>query len=1528
MFRRVFIAVLTVVFSLAFLFTLASALTPSSAVALAIPANSPSACNIVNADIVTDTIWTADCYRIVTSTVAIQPGAILTIAPATTTRVEFEPGSRLAVMGNLQALGAAARPITFTAALTQTPCAWNGIIFDTNSPNYLNVIQYSTIEYACTGVLIGGARYLTIVSNTLRYNGDASSLDGGIGGITDWTEIEYNNIYSNSNGVALNKSFYNTVFSNTIHDNAGYGIFFAQVASTPGGSNNDIDNNEIFGSGQAALQLEDGSSNNVDYNSVYRNNDGAIVLVKQNTPSVQYNHVYTNGLASSVYRAGIFITGGNSLPFLARNVILDSRADAIALDSSVIPSLPFPSLVSINALCSVPALELRNSSSQINVNAPGNWWGTNTPASGVNYLNASVSDPIVLSVTLASNRLPADSTATTVVTITLRDSSGNTVSKPNRSTDPDARRITLQTSLGSINPTVVDVNDQGVATATLTAVPVIGSGSITATAFCNYPIAGAFEITQTNVAIAKTSPLTQVVAGGLVTYTISYSNPSGVVAPNVVITDSLSAGLSYAGDTSGYPANVVANRVTWSIGALPAGTVRSFVLTTTVSAINTVCGQVLTNTAAIGTSALESNYADNSNTAPPISIICPNVAITKTAAITQVYQGSLGSSITYAITYSNAGNAVAPGVVITDLLPSGMVYVGDSSGFTPAMSGNQIVWSVGALAPGLARSFILTASVPALGANCRVFVPNTVSIGTPAAESTYADNTASTSSLNVICAEWAIAKTAVRPSGPPAQPIDFTIVYTNNSTATLSGAIITDQLPVNTIYVSDTSGLPVVSSGNLLTWTLPALTPGAAGSFLLRVQYTGASNNVIITNTACISSALFDSNPTNNCSSATYLVQSQVDVVVVKDDDVGPISPSAMTIGHKAAAFDLMARQRRVSAPTVHRAYVNPGDIVTYTIAVVNVSNFTATNFILTETLPLYMNYVGSGWTFLSGRTYTRSVGTLYPGDGRIYYFVTQVYTSVPSSVHNLINYICGFGSEADINPDDNCHYEDTPLAPRPVTNIVFLPLILKNFQAPPPVLLPRVFFTSLTYHVSEAAPAATISVKLDKPWTQPVTVDYHTEDGTATAGKDYTPTLGTLTFAPGQVITTFSVGIISDTLTEYWETVSLILSNPHNAQIGYPGVATLYIDDVRPCVVPSSTLVSLYSPMDVAYDAGTDRLFIANRDGPAGGSLNVAVISPTLQTTIPVTGLLSAQGVAQDIVRHRLYVAGWDWLNVLNSDTYSRVVTVTLRVDPKVEVKAHAVAYNPNNNKIYVTGFGDNSITIIDANTLSVTARLIDSIGNPLLEPSYIAIEPNTNKVYVTNHAHGRPSGWVTVISTTNQIVKTIYPDPGGELYGAAVDPVHGQVYVAAINAANIYVINAATDTQLGSFQVRRWSDNQPVPLRMIAVNPNPGLGTKIRVWLTSSSTEINGLDNVISLTGNWPNLEPPALGADLPPSPERGIRFDLVNKYLFIASAASNKVTILRDTPETQQCLWPFVEPRGPTLSSLYVVVNQTTP
>ena len=65
----------------------------------------------------------------------------------------------------------------------------------------------------------------------------------------------------------------------------------------------------------------------------------------------------------------------------------------------------------------------------------------------------------------------------------------------------------------------------------------------------------------------------------------------------------------------------------------------------------------------------------------------------------------------------------------------------------------------------------------------------------------------------------------------------------------------------------------------------------------------------------------------------------------------------------------------------------------------------------------------------------------------------------------------------------------------------------------------------------------------------QPVTVHYATADGTATAGEDYTPVSGTLTFDPADPVTTRSVGIpiLADAVVDDGETVLLHLTAPVN---------------------------------------------------------------------------------------------------------------------------------------------------------------------------------------------------------------------------------------------------------------------------------------------------------------------------------------------------------------------------------------------
>ena len=82
----------------------------------------------------------------------------------------------------------------------------------------------------------------------------------------------------------------------------------------------------------------------------------------------------------------------------------------------------------------------------------------------------------------------------------------------------------------------------------------------------------------------------------------------------------------------------------------------------------------------------------------------------------------------------------------------------------------------------------------------------------------------------------------------------------------------------------------------------------------------------------------------------------------------------------------------------------------------------------------------------------------------------------------------------------------------------------------------------------------------------QPVTVNYATADGTATAGEDYTPVEGTITFDPADPVTTRSVGIpiLADAVVDDGETVLLHLTAPVNGVL-VGATATLTITQTAP---------------------------------------------------------------------------------------------------------------------------------------------------------------------------------------------------------------------------------------------------------------------------------------------------------------------------------------------------------------------------
>jgi len=151
---------------------------------------------------------------------------------------------------------------------------------------------------------------------------------------------------------------------------------------------------------------------------------------------------------------------------------------------------------------------------------------------------------------------------------------------------------------------------------------------------------------------------------------------------------------------------------------------------------------------------------------------------------------------------------------------------------------------------------------------------------------------------------------------------------------------------------------------------------------------------------------------------------------------------------------------------------------------------------------------------------------------------------------------------------------------------------------------------------------SATFTVTLSAASSNPVSVQYATADGTATAGSDYSATSGTLTFAPGETQKTIVVAVNGDTVPEADETFLVNLSNPTNAVVGVSqGTGMIQNDDLGA------------DPLEVNDAAATATKYgSTNSINQTGLTLNTAVdqdyfrFTPTRKGTFKVT-IATTQG-------------------------------------------------------------------------------------------------------------------------------------------------------------------------------------------------------------------------------------------------------------------------------------------------------------
>ena len=194
----------------------------------------------------------------------------------------------------------------------------------------------------------------------------------------------------------------------------------------------------------------------------------------------------------------------------------------------------------------------------------------------------------------------------------------------------------------------------------------------------------------------------------------------------------------------------------------------------------------------------------------------------------------------------------------------------------------------------------------------------------------------------------------------------------------------------------------------------------------------------------------------------------------------------------------------------------------------------------------------------------------------------------------------------------------------------------------------------------SEGDGEMAFSVRLNLASSQTVTVEYVTTGGTATAGRDYETTTGTLTFSALETEQTIRVPIIDDDIDEVVETLTVMLINASNATIK-DGKATGIItdDDVHGVTVTPTALMI--------------------REGDSASYTVVLDSEPTADVTVEIQVPEDVE-VAVDVTKLTFTAEDWN---------QSQTVTVTAAQD------ADAVADDPVALTHVVSGGDYRSVTV-----------------------------------------------------------------------------------------------------------------------------------------------------------------------------------------------------------------------------------------
>ena len=388
-------------------------------------------------------------------------------------------------------------------------------------------------------------------------------------------------------------------------------------------------------------------------------------------------------------------------------------------------------------------------------------------------------------------------------------------------------------------------------------------------------------------------------AGNTISWTLTMTNNGPDAQSAATISDTLPAGTTFVSlvqntgpvATCSNPGAGNAGSVECSIFSLGSGVSAQFTLT---ALINPSFLGTLSNTDTVFGTNADTNPNNNSATAMTVVTASADLSVVKSGPST----ATAGTNITYTISLTNNGPSASGGGGFADGYPPNTSFVSFAQNSGPTLNciTNPVLNCSGSMLPGTTAAFTLVLRInPSAPAGPLSNTANAMS--SPDVPDTNPTNDHSTVVTTVSnSADVSIVKTAAA-AAVAGSNLTYNINVTNNGPSDAASVTMSDTLPPNTTFVSESQPTgpafictnPPVGSGGAVSCSIAMLTAGTSATFAIVVQVVPAAPVGPSSNTATVTASTPDPTPGNNSSTAiTTIALATADLSITKTAAPGP----------------------------------------------------------------------------------------------------------------------------------------------------------------------------------------------------------------------------------------------------------------------------------------------------------------------------------------------------------------------------------------------------------------------------------------------------------------------------------------------------------------------------------------------------------------------------------------------------------------------------------------------------------------